>query len=60
MLRILKFYFFRRISWFALSKAFCRSRKILQANVRESRAFLFFSVILIRAWFVEWTFLNPN
>ena len=48
------------MSWFAVSKAFCRSRNTSQAKFPESQACLIFSVITERAWVVEWLCLKLN
>ena len=49
-----------RMSWSAVSNAFWKSRETVQAIFLSSAAFWTFSVMLIRAWFVEWWFLKWN
>ena len=46
--------------WSTVTKAFRKSRKAPQAIFPTSRAFRKFSVILIKAWDVEYCCLNPN
>ena len=50
----------RRMSWSTVSNAFWKSRKTPQAIFPSSAAFQIFSVMLIRAWFVEWWFQLIN
>ena len=52
--------FFKRIKWFTVSNTFSKSRYTQQANWPLSKACLIFSMISIRAWVVEWLFLNSN
>ena len=46
---ILYYYFARIIWWFTISKAFYKSTKTLQPIFLSPRAFILFSVILIKA-----------
>ena len=54
------FNFANSIWWSKVPKALYRSIKTPQAIFPSSRAFLIFSVILIKVWDVEYCCLNPN